>query len=134
MPHETRRVLGHKTATVGPRTVPVRSTRAGEKAQECSRSDEDQCYIGRCPELFEGGVHGNDEAKVYKELCDTVEEWIELLHKDRAPLPESLLGAKKFSGKFVLRVEPALHRRLAAKALAAGESLNSFCAKELAKQ
>ena len=35
--------------------------------------------------------------------------------------------------KFVLRVEPALHRRLAAKAIAAGESLNSFCVKTLAK-
>ena len=41
--------------------------------------------------------------------------------------------AKRFSGKFVLRVEPALHRRLAAKALAAGESLNSYCVKTLVK-
>jgi predicted HicB family RNase H-like nuclease len=30
-------------------------------------------------------------------------------------------------------VEPALHRRLAAKAMGAGESLNSFCVKRLAK-
>jgi predicted HicB family RNase H-like nuclease len=49
-------------------------------------------------------------------------------HKLPAPL-----DAKKFSGKFVLRVEPALHRRLAAKALAAGESLNSYCVKTLVK-
>jgi predicted HicB family RNase H-like nuclease len=95
-------------------------------------SDEDHCFIGRCPGLFGGGVHGNDEARVYKELCETVEEWIELLHKDRVPLPEPLAG-KTFSGRFVLRVEPALHRRLAAKALAAGESLNSYCAKTLCK-
>ena len=40
---------------------------------------------------------------------------------------------KKFSGKFVLRLEPALHRRLAAKAIAAGESLNSYCVKTLVK-
>jgi len=32
-----------------------------------------------------------------------------------------------------LRVEPAIHRRLAAKALAAGESLNSYCAGALVK-
>jgi len=38
-----------------------------------------------------------------------------------------------FSGKFVLRLEPALHRRLAVKALAAGESLNSFCVDALRK-
>jgi predicted HicB family RNase H-like nuclease len=69
---------------------------------------------------------------VYKELCETVEEWTKLLHKDGEPLPEPLVG-KKFSGRFVLRVEPALHRRLAAKALAAGESLNSYCARTLCK-
>jgi predicted HicB family RNase H-like nuclease len=95
-------------------------------------SDEDQCFVGRCPGLFAGGVHGSDEAKVYKELCEAVEEWIELLDKDGEPLPEPLAG-KKFSGRFVLRVEPALHRRLAAKALAAGESLNSYCARTLCK-
>jgi predicted HicB family RNase H-like nuclease len=95
-------------------------------------SDEDRCFVGRCPGLFGGGVHGNDEAKVYTELCETVEEWIELLHKDGVPLPEPAAG-KQFSGKFVLRVEPALHRRLAAKARAAGESLNSYCVKALAK-
>jgi predicted HicB family RNase H-like nuclease len=95
-------------------------------------NEEDQCFIGRCPELFVGGVHGGDEASVYKELCGAVEGWIELLHKDGLALPETG-ESKDYSGKFVLRVEPALHRRLAAKALAAGESLNSFCAKALAK-
>ena len=60
------------------------------------------------------------------------EEWIELLHKDKTPLPKHL-GGKEFSGKFVLRLEPALHRRLAAKAIAAGESLNSYCVKTLVK-
>ena len=95
-------------------------------------SDEDGCFIGRCPEIMVGGVHGKDEAKVYAELCEVAEEWIELLHKDGAAFPQPLAG-KEFSGKFVLRVEPALHRRLAAKALAAGESLNSYCTKTLCK-
>ena len=95
-------------------------------------SDEDKCFIGRCPELMLGGLHGSDEAAVYAELCETVEEWIELLQKDGVPLPDAL-GTKEFSGKFVLRVEPALHRRLAAKALASGESLNTYCVKTLCK-
>lgn len=95
-------------------------------------SDEDNCFIGRCPELMLGGVHGGNEAKVYAELCEAVEEMVELLHKDGHELPEPL-AAKKFSGKFILRVEPAIHRRLAAKALAAGESLNSYCVKTLVK-
>lgn len=95
-------------------------------------SDEDQCFIGRCPELMGGGVHGDDEVKVYAELCRAVEEMIEILHADGDRLPEPL-AARKFSGRFVLRLEPVLHRRLAAKAVAAGESLNSFCVKTLTK-
>ena len=95
-------------------------------------SEEDRCFIGRCPELALGGVHGSDEAGVYAELCQVVEEWIALLHQDDVPKPDPL-AKKHFSGKFVLRVDPAVHRRLAAKALAAGESLNSCCVKALAK-
>lgn len=48
-------------------------------------------------------------------------------------IPEPLTGKKDFSGKFVLRVEPGLHKRLAAKALASGDSLNTFCKKALVK-
>ncbi len=95
-------------------------------------SEEDGCFVGTCPGLMFGGVHGKDEAKVYAELCQAVEEVIEILETDGHPLPGPL-GKKQFSGKFVLRVEPSLHRRLAAKAIAAGESLNSFCAKTLAR-
>src|SRR5438105_185996 len=95
-------------------------------------SDEDECFIGRCPELMLGGVHGKNEAKVYAELCTAVEEMIELIHADGGKIPPAM-NDNNFSGKFVLRVEPALHKRLAAKALAAGESLNSYCVKTLRK-
>ena len=76
-------------------------------------SDEDGCFVGSAPPLIGQCCHGADEAKVYAELCQIVEEWIELLETDGSTLPEPL---GKFSGKFVLRVEPAIHRRLAAKA------------------
>ena len=95
-------------------------------------SDEDGCYVGSAPPLIGECCHGNDEAKVYAELCQIVEEWIEILETGGKSLPEPL-NKKKFSGKFVLRLEPALHRRLAAKAIAAGESLNSYCIKTLVK-
>jgi predicted HicB family RNase H-like nuclease len=95
-------------------------------------SDADGCFVGSAPPLIGQCCHGKDETKVYAELCRIVEEWIETLAADGDELPEPL-AAKKFSGKFVLRVEPALHRRLAAKALAAGESLNSFCTGALVK-
>src|SRR6185436_2772709 len=92
-------------------------------------SDEDRCFIGRCPSLFSGGVHGDDEASVYAELCEVAEEWVKLLHQDGTPPPVAETDRRKFSGKFVLRVDPVIHRRLALKAQAEGESLNSYCAK-----
>jgi predicted RNase H-like HicB family nuclease len=95
-------------------------------------SEEDGCFVGSAPPLIGPCCHGRDEARVYAELCRIVEEWIGVLEGDGQDLPEPL-GAKKFSGRFVLRVDPALHRRLAARALAAGESLNSYCTKRLVR-
>ena len=51
-------------------------------------SDEDQKYVGTCPELFLGGCHGDNEAEVYQELCEIVDEWIEIYKKHGDPLPE----------------------------------------------
>ena len=58
-------------------------------------SEEDACFIGRCPLLFGGGVHGDDEATVYKELCKVAEEWVATLDKDGVRLPA--LGAQSAS-------------------------------------
>lgn len=95
-------------------------------------SEEDNCFVGSALPLIGSCCHGNNEAKVYAELCQIVEEWIEILETDGHPLPKAP-GKKEFSGKFVLRLEPAMHHRLALKALATGESLNSYCVKALAK-
>jgi len=89
-------------------------------------SEEDQCYVGSCPGLMYGGVHGDNEAEVYKELCQAVEEWIELYQKDGDPLPTATAG-KEYSGKFVVRVGKELHKTLAVGALHYGESLNAYC-------
>jgi len=93
-------------------------------------SDEDGCYVGACPGLMLGGVHGDDEAKVYAELCQVVEEWIAIHAQDGAPLPPATAG-RDYSGKFVVRVGKDLHRDLAIHALRQGVSLNSYCAKVL---
>jgi len=41
-------------------------------------SDEDQCYVGSARGLIYGGCHGDDERKVFDELCHIVDEVIEL--------------------------------------------------------
>jgi len=95
-------------------------------------SREDGCFVGSAPPLIGPCCHGADEVRVYRELCVIVDEWIAILKEDKKALPDPLDG-KKFSGKFILRVEPALHRRLAAKAMLEGESLNQYVAKALVK-
>ncbi len=93
-------------------------------------SEEDQCYVGSCPGLMIGGVHGKNEAQVYKQLCQVVREWIKIHEKDEVPLPPATAG-KEFSGKFMLRPGKSLHRSIAIAALRQGESLNNFCIKAL---
>jgi len=93
-------------------------------------SEEDQAYIGRVPGLALGGVHGRNEAEVYRELCEVVEEWLEIHAQDNAPLPPATAG-KTYSGKFNLRVGPELHERLAIESNKIGESLNQYCVRKL---
>ena len=51
-------------------------------------SEEDGVYIGRCPDLFFGGCHGEDPVRVYAELCEIVEETVADLEQEGRPLPE----------------------------------------------
>lgn len=55
-------------------------------------SEQDQCYVGSCPGLMFGGCHGDDEVSVFKQLCQIVDEVIELYHQDGKPLPEPTAG------------------------------------------
>ena len=61
-------------------------------------SDEDQCYVGSAPGLIYGGCHGPDEKRVFEELCQVVEEAIELYQRDGKPLPPPTSG-RDFANK-----------------------------------
>ncbi len=63
-------------------------------------SDEDQCFVGSCPGLIYGGCHGDDEKRVFEELCSIVEETIELYKKDGKPLPPPTSG-KDYANKML---------------------------------
>lgn len=55
-------------------------------------SEEDQCYVGSAPGLIYGGCHGPDEKQVFDELCQIVEEAIELYRQEEKPLPPATAG------------------------------------------
>ena len=93
-------------------------------------SDEDRCFVGTCPGLMFGGVHGPVEAKVYAELCQAAEEIIELMEREGHRLLPATAG-KKFSGTVLLRLQPAVPQRLALHAGTSGESLKAYPTRKL---
>ena len=50
-------------------------------------SEEDQVYIGMCPDLVTG-IHGDDPLKVYRDLCEVVEDVISHFESEGRSLPE----------------------------------------------
>ncbi len=53
-------------------------------------SEEDQIYIGKCPDLITG-IHGDDPLQVYKDLCEVVEDVIHHYESENRPLPPVLV-------------------------------------------
>ena len=95
---------------------------AGRYQKVVTWSDEDQCFIGRCPGLFLCGCHGDDEATVYAELCGVVDEHLRILDGDAAPLPPAT--ARDYSGTMSLRLGRDLHQAVAARSMATRRSIN----------
>lgn len=63
---------------------------------------------------------GNSLAELRHEFSETIAVYEELC-RDRGEAPE-----KPYSGSFMLRLSPELHRRAAETAIRTGKSLNSF--------
>lgn len=49
-------------------------------------SEEDQTYIGKCPDLITG-IHGDDPVKLYSDLYETVEDIINHFEAEGRTLP-----------------------------------------------
>lgn len=55
-------------------------------------SEEDQCYIGYCPDLYFGGAcHGDSDESVYTELCGIIRDEIAHRLAGGAPLPPATI-------------------------------------------
>jgi len=94
-------------------------------------SDEDQEYVGLCAE-FPGlsWLAASPEAAlrgVRRVVADVVEE----MNASGDLVPEPL-ASRKFSGKFMVRVPPDVHRDLTLQAVEAGVSLNRLATVKLA--
>lgn len=55
-------------------------------------SEDDGCYVGSAPGLLYGGCHGEDQQRVFAELCQIVEEAIQSYHDQNKLLPPATAG------------------------------------------
>ena len=60
-------------------------------------SEEDGVFVGRCPGIIGPCCHGEDEVEVYRELCQIVEEWVEIALRDGIPLPPPTAGLQRIA-------------------------------------
>lgn len=88
-------------------------------------SEEDQCYITRCPEFPGLSAHGDTAEKALHEATVALEAMIESYQDHGKKLPEPK-KEQAYSGQFRVRLPKSLHRQLADQAYREGVSLNSF--------
>jgi len=93
-------------------------------------SEEDGCFVGSAPPLVGQCCHGKTEADVATQLAAIVDDLVQDVLDGKMPAPKGESG-KSYSGKFVVRIPTALHKKIALKAQARGESLNQYVSEVL---
>ena len=82
-------------------------------------------YVGRILEFDGCMTTGNTPDETYASLTEAMEGWLEVKLEHGDPVPEPLSG-EGYSGRYPLRMPPALHRKLAIEAKLQGMSFNQW--------
>lgn len=93
-------------------------------------SDEDAEYVGLCAEFPSLSWLARSPESALKGIRKIVAEVVADLVRKGEPVPEPI-SAKGYSGKFMVRVPPEVHRHLAMQAAEAGVSLNRLASAKL---
>ena len=93
-------------------------------------SEEDQEYVGQCVEFPSLSWLDLSPEKALKGIRDVVEDVVKDMIGNNETIPEPI-ATKKFSGKFMVRIPPDLHKNLAIQAAEAGISLNRLTTSKL---
>ena len=96
-------------------------------------SEEDGEYVGLCAEFPSLSWLADAPEEALKGIRQVVAEVVNDLVANDEPIPEPL-AVKSYSGKFMVRIPPDLHRRLAMEAAEAGISLNRLASDKLGRQ
>ncbi|MFH2040108.1 MAG: toxin-antitoxin system HicB family antitoxin [Chloroflexota bacterium] len=96
-------------------------------------SEEDNEYVGLCAEFPSLSWLEPSPEEALKGIRLVVAQAIADLETSGEIVPEPI-SIKKFSGKFMVRIPPELHRHLALEAAEAGISLNRLASDKLSRQ
>jgi len=95
-------------------------------------SEEDQEYVGLCTEFPSLSCFAGSPEDALRGIRNIVEDVISDMKKS-GEVPPAPLHNRAFSGKFIVRVPPEVHRELTMKAAEEGISLNRLVSAKLSR-
>lgn len=93
-------------------------------------SEEDSEYVGLCAEFPGLSWLASNPESALRGIRNVVAGAVADMRKAGEAAPEPIAG-KRYSGKFLVRVPPDVHRQLASEAAEAGVSLNRLASAKL---
>ena len=93
-------------------------------------SEQDQEHVGLCAEFPSLSWLASSPEAALRGIRTVVAEVVTDMQANGEAIPEAL-ASRRFSGKFMVRVPPEIHRRLAVEAAEAGVSLNRLASAKL---
>lgn len=97
-----------------------------------SWSEEDNEYVGICAEFQSLSWLSKTPEEALKGIRNVVALAIEDMKNSGEMIPEPIAN-RRYSGKFMIRVSPEVHRDLTIKAAEAGVSLNRIASTKLSR-
>ena len=95
-------------------------------------SPEDEMFVGTVAELPSLSWLDADQMEAFAGIYRVVSETVADLEADGDPVP-SALADREYSGKFMVRVPPEVHRQLVIEAAEQNVSLNRLAAARLVR-
>ena len=95
-------------------------------------SEDDREHVGLCLEFPSLSWLASEPEEALQGIRQVVADVVADMHASGEAVPEPL-ALKKYSGRFMVRVPPELHRRLATEAAESGVSLNRLAADKLSR-
>jgi len=95
-------------------------------------SEDDSEYVGLCTEFPSLSWLAKSPENALKGIRKIVAEVVFDMAKNNEKVPEPI-ACKNYSGKFMIRIPPDIHRKLAIQAAESGVSLNRIASSKLSQ-